>query len=80
MGEVKVRLPLMAARIAERNRAVKVTTSLANSAPGGVVSPYASVAKFLNIDVVPDSRPLPSPTIKDCTGRRGGETELNKGN
>ena len=71
----------MADRIAVRNRCVKFPTSLANSAPGGVVSPNASVAKFLNlVDVPPEATSEPSPTIKDFTGCRGSATLLNKGN
>ena len=71
----------MADRIAVRNRCVKLPTSLANSAPGGVVSPNASVAKFLNlVDVPPEATSEPSPTIKDYTGCRGSATLLNKGN
>ena len=66
MGDVKVRLPLIAAKMAERNCWVNDVTLFANNAPGGVVSPYCDLARLLNFE--DPQIELPRPTIKLLTG------------
>ena len=57
---------LMAAKMADFNCRANCCTLLANSAPGGVVSPYVEVANLIKL-LFPEIL-FPRPTMKDLTG------------